>query len=55
MCYILYGKFYVHSQVCVHWNPLEFWDGKSYDDVLKEAQQFPGIQSLSVIHNAYQT
>ena len=55
MYYILYGKFYVHAQVCVHWNPLEFWGGKSYDDVLKETQQFPGIQSWSVIHNAYQT
>lgn len=55
MYYILYGKFYVHSEVCVHRNTLEFWGGKSYDDVLKEAQQFPGIQSWSVIHNAYQT
>jgi len=55
MYYILYGKFYDHSQVCVHQNTLQFWGGESHGDVLKEAQQIPGIQSWSVIHNAYQT
>lgn len=46
---------FMSTHKSVHWNTLEFWGGKGYDDVLKETQQFPGIPSWSVIHNAYQT
>lgn len=43
-----------HKSVCteIHWSS---GMRKVQEDVLEEAQLFSGIQSWSMIHNAYQT